>query len=346
MKAFVTGSTGFLGNNLVRQLVAQGHEVVALMRSTEKGQRVLGDVGGRVTFVQGDMTDIPGFAAQLDGCDVLFHAAAYFREYFQPGSATDNFERININATRALLTEAERRGVRKAIYVSSTTVIGMKPDGAAGDETTAPDPRQAKNLYAQSKVRAEAAVFDWLKDHTMPVVLVLPGWMYGPSDYAPTSAGQIVLDVLGKKMPGIPEGGSPVADVRDVADAMIRAVDTGKSGERYILGGKYATLNEIITTVARVGGVAAPRMQMPFRMVAITAPLLNLLARRGIGVYVPVEGMRDMARAAKVDSRKAERVLGATFRPLAETLADQVAWNVANVAETAPKKAVQVGYNR
>src|SRR5215471_5519632 len=133
MRAFITGSTGLLGNNLVRLLCEQGYEVTALVRSRAKAARLF--VGLNVSLVEGDMRDVAAFGAALEGCDILFHTAAYFREYFQPGDHWKTLEAINVKGTRTLLEEAERRGIQKVIYVSSSSVIGSQSSAAPGDES-------------------------------------------------------------------------------------------------------------------------------------------------------------------------------------------------------------------
>src|SRR5215471_15818366 len=124
MRAFVTGSTGLLGNNLVRALLAAGYEVLALARSKDKAQRQLGDTAARV--VAGDMEDVAGFASALDGVDVLFHTAAYFREYYAPGDHAVKVDRVNVACTMELARAAHGRGVKKMVDTSSAGIIGPK----------------------------------------------------------------------------------------------------------------------------------------------------------------------------------------------------------------------------
>ncbi len=115
MQAFVTGSTGLLGNNLVQLLVEQGYKVKALVRSKTKAAKLFGDLD--VSLVEGDMLDIDSFASELVGCNVLFHTAAYFREYYQPGNHWEMLENINVKGTIKLLTAAEKQGIKKVIYL-------------------------------------------------------------------------------------------------------------------------------------------------------------------------------------------------------------------------------------
>jgi dihydroflavonol-4-reductase len=127
MRAFVTGSTGLLGNNLVRTLLKAGHEVVALARSATKGTRELGDTSARIVI--GDMADVAGFADALEGVDVVFHTAAYFREYYAPGDHSRIIERINVDATMDLARAAHSRGVAKRVDTSSSGIVGWNPTG-------------------------------------------------------------------------------------------------------------------------------------------------------------------------------------------------------------------------
>jgi dihydroflavonol-4-reductase len=326
MRAFVTGSTGLLGNNLVRLLCEQGYEVTALVRSRAKATRLF--EGLNVSLVEGDMRDVAAFGAALEGCDILFHTAAYFREYYQPGDHWATLEAINVQGTLALLAEADRRGVKKVIYTSSNGVIGARPSGAPSDESDPPDAHAAENLYMKSKVLAEQAVQAFLKHSTLPVVLILPGWMFGPGDAAPTSSGQIVLDFLNRRLPGIVTGGGDVVDARDVAQAMINAVERGRSGERYIVSrGEFVTLARILELLEHVSGVPGPRLRIPFAVTLIYAWLSELYSRiTGRPVLVTLNGVRTLQHPRVTSSAKAQRELGASFRPLAETLRDEVAW--------------------
>ena len=160
MKAFVTGSTGLLGNNLVQALLAQGHEVKALARSQRKAEQLLGDTATEI--VLGDMDDVAAFADELEGCDVLFHGAAFFREYYQPGDHWATLKRINVDAVIEIFEAAEARGVRRAIFVSSSGTVGEGTNGTPGDETAPPPAIAADNLYFRSKVLADEAVAAWL----------------------------------------------------------------------------------------------------------------------------------------------------------------------------------------
>ena len=333
MRAFVTGATGLLGGNLVRQLVQEGHQVTALVRSRTKAQQVL--VGLDIAIIEGDIADVAAFEAALAGHDVVFHTAAFFREYYQPGVHGDPLQKLNVDATIALLEAAERQGVRRVIHTSSNGVIGARANGAPADESDAPDAYALANGYFKSKVLAEKAIAEFLTRSSLDVVLILPGWMFGPGDAAPTSSGQIVLDFMARRLPGIiPGGGAPV-DARDVAQAMIAAATRGRTGERYIVGGdRYVPFAELFALLSQTTGVAAPKLRIPYVATLAYAFVSELYGRiTGKPVLATVSGVRTLFERRPTNSAKAVRELGATFRPLADTLRDEVAWYRANNSE-------------
>ena len=331
MIAFITGSTGMLGHNLVRLLLEQGHTVRALVRSRQKAEQLF--KGLNLQVIEGDMDDVPAFTHALEGADTVFHTAAFFREYGQPGDARETLERINVRATMQLLETAERAGVKTFIHTSSGGTIGVKPGGPKpggdpGDEDTPADARQLRNEYFQSKVDADRAIAGWLETpRTIKVVTILPGWMFGPRDAGPTGAGGLVLQFLSREMPGVMDAGSSIADPRDVAQAMIQAVSNGRHGERYIVGGRYASLEEVFQILERVSGVPSPRMRLPQPLLEILARLDGVRARiTRTETRLPLIGIQTLHLKRSVSSAKAERELGVTFRPLEDTLRDTVQW--------------------
>ena len=325
MKAFVTGSTGLLGSNLVMLLLEQGYEVKAMARSSQKAKRILGSSNAEIVI--GDMQNVEAFAHELDDCDILFHVAAYFREYFQPGEHWPILKAINIDGTVKILEEAEKRGIKKAIYVSSAGVIGTPENGHPADESTPPGQLSMDNLYFRSKVLAEKEVDAFVKTHTMPVVQILPGWMFGPQDDAPTDSGRIVLDFLNGNLPGIIPGGNNVVDARDVAQGMINAVDKGKNGERYIITGEYHSLEEIMQLLGEVSSKKTPGLRIPYPIALSVAWVSETIARlRNQPTLMTVNGLRTLQIRIPISSAKAQRELDVTFRSLRETLRDEVNW--------------------
>jgi dihydroflavonol-4-reductase len=326
MRAFVTGSTGLLGNNLVRTLLEAGHEVLALARSREKATRELGDTQARI--VVGDMRRVGGFADALSGVDVVFHTAAFFREYYAPGDHSAVIDHINVESTLTLARTAHALGVKKMVHTSSAGIVGVKADGSPGDEATPPWSGVDKNLYLQSKRKVEPLLQAFSRESGFFIASAVPAWMWGPHDAGPTASGQLVLDALNRKLPpAIPPGGSSVVDARDVAAGMLRIAEVGRAGERYILSGRFLDLEEIIRKLAAATGVKAPTARLPFAGALVLAALAETWSRfTGKPSVMSLESIRLMNARLAVTAAKAERELGVTFRPFGHTLADSVAW--------------------
>jgi dihydroflavonol-4-reductase len=343
LKTFVTGATGLLGNNLVRELEAQGHEVVALARDARKAERVLAGTSART--VVGDMLRVGEFARELAGCDVVFHTAAYFREAFEPGSDDSALESINIGGTMKLLDAADAAGVTGFVHVSSGGTIGKKSDGSPGDETTPPMPMQTGNPYFRSKIKGDAAIAAWRSRSGIRIVEILPGWIWGPYDAAPTAAGKLVAEFREGRIPANIGGGTCVVDARDVAAGMVaaagRAIEAGRtrSGgaagngmpevEKYILGGTFCSMREIMTHLENATGAPAPRFEIPFAVLLGYAYGCLAWGRvtGGAPLVTPL-AVRTMHACIALDSSKAARELGATFRDVAQTIRDSAEWQL------------------
>lgn len=325
MKAFVTGGTGLLGGNLVRLLLDNGHQVKALARSAEKARNLLGDTQAEI--VVGDLGDISAFASHLEGCDTVFHTAAYFREYYAPGDHWPDLRKFNVDATLELCRTSADQGVDCFVHTSSEGVLAKREDGSPSDETTGYSEFAETNLYFKSKVVCERELLELVREMKMRTVLVLPGWMLGPGDAAPTASGQFILDLLGKKLPALTRGATSTVDARDVAAGMIAAAEKGRHGERYLVAGRYTTLRQVAETVAEVSGVLAPRLTLPDPLVLVYAHLCELWARlSGRPTVVTVDGVKTMNERKAVTSARAEAELGVTFRPLRQTVIDELDW--------------------
>jgi dihydroflavonol-4-reductase len=351
MRAFVTGSTGLLGNNLVRTLLEAGHDVLALARSQQKADRELRDTQARIVI--GDVARVAEFADALSGVDVVFHTAAFFGEYDAPGDHSKAVDHVNVESTMELARAAHALGVRQMIDTSSAGIIGIKVDGSPGDEETLPWSGIDKNLYLQSKRNVEPLLQAFSRETGFFIASALPAWIWGPYDTGPTVSGQLVFDALARKLPpAIPPGGSSVVDARDVAVGMLRIAQVGRAGERYILSGRFLDLEEIIQKLAATTGTKAPAARLPFAGALMLAPFAETLSRlTGAQSVMSRESIRLMNARLAVTAAKAQRELGVTFRPFEDTLVDAVAWAQArlreNVATTpsaeSPERSVETG---
>lgn len=341
-RAFVTGATGLLGNNLVRALLARGVEVRALVRDETKAREQLGTLAG-LEIVVGDMADPRGFAAALEGCDVLFHTAAYFRDSLKGGTHWEALERINVEGTRSLLAAAHARGVRRIVHTSSIGVL-TGPRGATIDETMLRAPRGASDYY-RSKILSDRVVLEHLERHPdAHACFVLPGWMHGPGDLGPTAAGQLTLDFLRRALPGIPPATFAFVDARDVADAMIAAATRGRRGERYLAAGRHIDMPSLMALMERETGVKAPTTRLPAALLWCLAFVQEAFARvSGREVLLSlatVRNMREEHERTRFDHTKSERELGLVFRPMEDTIRDEVASLVARGLVSAPRPLV------
>ncbi|MDX2038698.1 MAG: SDR family oxidoreductase [Isosphaeraceae bacterium] len=330
--AFVTGSSGLLGTNLVRLLIDRGVRVRALARSREKAVRQFGDVEGfddRVEIVVGDMTNVASFAPRLSGCDVVFHTAAHFRDSYKGGSHRRELHRVNVLGTAELLKAAKSAGVARFVHTSSVAVLRGER-GQVVDETMDRRLEDADDYY-RSKILSEREVAAFLGAHPdFWACMILPGWMHGPYDLGPTSAGQTVLDYMRGNVPGIVPGSFAVVDARDVAQAMVSAAERGVRGARYLAAGRHMTLAELFEVLESVTGVAAPKRRIPAALLYAIAAGNELVARiTGRPVllsWASVRSLTSEAERSRYDHGRSERELGLSFRPVEETLADEVAW--------------------
>lgn len=322
-KAVVTGASGLLGGNIVRELLAGGSEVVAIVRDLEKARRLLPPAA---RLVRGDVTEVAGFAAEFAGADAILHTAAYFREYYQPGHDPALLRRTNVDSIGSLLAAAVEAGVGTVVHISSIGALGTAPASRPADESRPLDPGVTRNRYYLSKIASEQLVNEFAARHDLRVSIVLPGWMWGPGDAGPTSAGRLFLAVASEELPAVPDASNHVVDARDVALACVRAADGGSG--RYVVAGPRRTLPEICAGIASAVGVRTPRA-VPPRVALSTVGLLELRDRlRGRTPAGTRHGVRTLMEGDKrhVSSARATEELGITFRDLDRTLPDTAAW--------------------
>jgi nucleoside-diphosphate-sugar epimerase len=325
--AFVTGATGLLGNNLVRALVAQGVTVRALVRSRSKAEKQFPSLS--LELVEGDINDPASFAQRLAGADIIFHTAAYFRDNYKGGKHWQQLYTTNVVGTARLLSASYDAGIRRFVHTSSTATLRGQP-GELTDETMLRDERQADD-YQRSKILADREVLKFLEAYPdFWAAFVLPGWIHGPGDFGPTSAGQTVLDYLHKKLPGIPPGGFSVVDARDVAEGLIRVAERGARGERYIVAGRAMTMGELFNALEKVSGIPAPRSKVPMAALYVIGGLTELQARlTGKPALISWATVQLIAREGdrnQYDHSKSERELGIRFRDVQQTLRDEIDW--------------------
>jgi dihydroflavonol-4-reductase len=320
MRALVTGATGFVGAAVARALIADGWGVRALVREGSNRTN-LGELP--VELAVGDLTDRPSLDRALADCGALFHVAA---DYRLGAPDPSQLYRANVDGTRNILAAARQAGVGRVVYTSSVATIGIPADGTPGDERTPVRLEAMIGHYKRSKFLAEQAALEAARDG-LSLVIVNPSTPIGPGDVKPTPTGQVVRDAAAGRMPAYVDTGLNIVHVDDVATGHLLALRRGISGERYILGGRDMTLQQILGEIARIVGRKPPRVRLPYGVVLPMAYLAEGMARiSGRSGRLTLEGLRMSRKRMFFSSAKAERELGYSWRPPVEAFADAVRW--------------------
>jgi len=327
MKCFVTGASGFIGSNLVRELLVRGHRVKALLRPGADERGLLGLKFARVT---GDILDRPLLDRELDGCDWCFHLAADYRLWrrnYAPMHAT------NVTGTRNVLEAAGRAGCQRIVHTSTAGCIGL-PKNTAGKiiPSTEADPVAEAELcceYKRSKFLGEAVAMELFRKQGLPIIIVNPTAPVGPGDAKPTPTGQMIVDVLNRRMPAYLDTGLNWVHVRDVAIGHILAAEKGRLGERYLLASKEGnwTMQETLAALGEIAGIPTAQKKIPFWLALRLGEINEYLAFiTGQPPRVPLAGVRMAHHKMWFDPSKAIRDLGLPQTPPQTAFAEAVAW--------------------
>ena len=242
----VTGATGFVGSAVARALAARGHTLRLLVRPSSDYTLIQSLVQAGATPVQGDLNDPASLAAAVQGCRYLLHVAADYRLWVpDPGPMMQ----ANVAGTTALLRAARDTGVERIVYCSSVAALGLVGDGTPATETTEIHPEAIIGAYKQSKYQAEQAVRALARDEQVPVVIVNPSTPVGPRDIKPTPTGKMVLDAAAGRMPAYLDTGLNIVHVDDVAEGHLLALQHGRIGESYILGGEDLGMPHLLAMI-------------------------------------------------------------------------------------------------
>ncbi|HWY74226.1 MAG TPA: hopanoid-associated sugar epimerase [Verrucomicrobiae bacterium] len=331
MNCFVTGASGFIGANLVQELVARGHRVKALSRPAAD---VRGLAGIDFERVNGDITDPASIAVGLRGCDWCFHVAASYHLWLKDYAP---MYAANVDGTRNVLEAAAKAGCARIVYTSTVGCIGL-PQFVGGqlspptDETAPVADSQLSNHYKISKWLAEKIARD-LSAKGVPIVIVNPSAPVGPRDVKPTPTGQVIVDFLNRRMPAYLDTGLNWVHVRDVAIGHILAAEKGRVGERYILGNSDGnwTMKEAFGVLQELTGVPGPKVRIPYRIAWLAACADETISRfTGKPPKAPLAGVQMAKYKMFFNPAKAIRELGMPQTPPKQALADAVAWFRAN----------------
>lgn len=324
MKAFVTGGSGFIGSHVVRQLLQRDYDVVALARSQSSAD-ALEAMGARVA--RGDINDEESMRESMQGADVVFHIAGWYKV---GGSDWLKAESINVGGTRTVLRLAQELDVPKIVYTSTVAVLGDTGGRLVDEDYHYEGPFLTE--YDRTKWLAHHKVAEPLIEEGAPVIIVMPGGVYGPGDHSQVGT---LMKLFYQGMPVLPgpETTLTFAHVEDIAEGIILAAEKGRIGESYILAGPAVPLGEMVDFWSYLTGKPSPALRIPSRYLKPLAPLVGAL--EAVIPLPPVLSRESLelsgaTYAARADKARTE--LGWHPRPLQAGMLETFEW----VAETTP----------
>jgi dihydroflavonol-4-reductase len=316
----VTGASGFVGSAVARALQARGTPLRLLVRASSPRKNL---EGIEAEVVVGDMADASAMAAAMHGVRHLFHVAADYRLWARD---PEEIVRNNLSGTRAVLGAALNAGVERVVYTSSVATLGFRDDGSPSDETLPLEPAEAVGAYKRSKVIAEREVQRMAADG-LAVVIVSPSTPIGPHDVKPTPTGRIIVEAAAGRMPAFLDTGLNLVHVDDVAQGHLLALDQGRQGENYILGGQDVSLGRMLADIAGLMGRKAPTVSLPHAPLYPLAIATEALAYlTGKEPFLTRDALKMSRHRMFFSSTKAERELGYAARPYTEGLSDALEW--------------------
>lgn len=321
MKVLVLGATGQLGSNLVRMLLAKGDQVRALVRPTSKTLTLDGLDIERVT---GDLNDLDSLVLACEHAQVVYHTASYYPPATIPA---EEAKAQALKETNNLLNAVRQTGVECLVFTSTLTTIGFPTaPGQLANEDCLFSTQFPNNPYLTAKMAMEIRVLEATREG-IPAVVVNPTAFFGPYDSKPTSGTQILM-IAKRLMPGYIQGPVNVIDVRDVAGALIKAAERGRVGERYIIGNWNTTQQDLNKLIAKVAGVMAPVIPVPF-LVAQQGSKLGEWATKTIlrkPPFVPAFFVEMLKHMQQYDCSKGLRELGYPQSSVETAIRDALTW--------------------
>jgi dihydroflavonol-4-reductase len=325
MLVFLTGATGFLGSHVARALAEQGADLRLLVRPTSNLKNLNGLKAETTT---GDLRDAASLEKAMQGCEVVFHVAADYRLWVRD---PQEMYLSNVEGTRAVLAAARKNKVRCVVYTSSVATVGFTNNGHPADEDSPVSLADMIGHYKRSKFIAEQLALEAGRSD-LRVITLNPTTPVGEQDIKPTPTGRIIVDFLKGKFPAYVDTGLNLVDVRECARGHVAALEKGRSGERYILGGEDLTLKQILDKLGAIAGLPSPRVKLPY-FVAYAAGLVDQTISGRILGHEPratVETVRMGKKKMWASSAKAERELGWKILPADNALRRAVEWFQAN----------------
>jgi dihydroflavonol-4-reductase len=321
VKVFVTGATGFVGSHVAQELSRRGADLRILIRSTSKLENLAGLAAETVV---GDLLQVEALRSAVSGCDAVMHVAADYRLWV---TDPEKMLATNVNGTRELLRLAREEGVPRVVYTSSVATMGFFSDGRLADEATPVGLADMIGHYKRSKYLAEQEAVAAAREGQQ-VIILNPTTPIGSGDIKPTPTGRIVVDFLNRKFPAYMDTGLNLVDVNEVARTHANALEAGRPGERYILGGENLTLKQLLDKMSAITGLPSPTVRVPHSVAMIFALWDQTITGklRGREPRATVEAVRMGKKMMFVSSAKAERELGFRVLPVYAALRSAIDW--------------------
>ncbi len=308
--SLVTGGNGFVGSHVVRALLTRGDRVRVLVREHAD---LSGLAGLEVEIVRGDLRYFDSVERAVRDCNEVYHVAADYRLWLRDSTP---MYATNVEGTRHVLRASAAAGASRIVYTSTVGALGI-PRGGVGREDTPSALVDMTGHYKRSKYLAEQAALEAARSGA-PVVIVNPSTPIGALDFKPTPTGRIIVDFLNRRMPAYVETGLNIVDVKDVARGHLLAAERGRIGEKYILGAENLTLREFLGRLAKISGLRAPTMRIPYA-VAFGFALGAEAFARTVTNRAPRASLTEVRMSRKkmfFDSSKAHAELGYTPGPI------------------------------
>ena len=322
---YLTGAAGWLGSTVLDKLLAQGKTVRALVLPGDPLAKELPDAA---QIVEGDVRsweDMDRFLEAGEQRDrVVIHCAAIISMSMTPVPKVHD---VNVNGTRTMVEASLAAGVSRFVYISSVHALPERPHGETIRESTVFTPDRQVGAYAKSKAEATQIVFDAQRERGLPAVVLYPSGICGPGDIAGGHLSQLFIDYFHDRLPAGVAGGYSFSDVRDVADAVIAALDKGRVGEGYIVASHYVTVADILRILHEQSGHRRIKCMLPLWLVRLMLPFITLYYKiKKQPAVFSTYAQYTLSSNGAFSHEKAARELGFTPRPFEDTVRDMIAW--------------------
>lgn len=317
MRIAITGASGHVGANLCRALLEKGYEINALFHEDDRAIK-----GLPINIVKGNVNSLSSLDELFSGAEIVIHAAAHI-------SVNEHNDDLvidtNVNGTRNIIAKCIEHKIKRLIHFSSIHAMDSFPLDEPLDETRSMV-ENSPNIYDNSKSISEKLVRDAPKNG-LETIILCPTSVIGPFDFKPSMVGRSLINIYKGKFPALIEGGYDFVDVRDLVEATINAITMGRSGEKYLLSGKWHTIKELGDNMAKVAGIKSPWLVCPLWLAKLGLPIGNLFLNEEIKLVFnkqTIEILRSGHR--NISSAKAQKELNFSCRPIEESIQDTYAW--------------------